>query len=575
MSIPRPSLRRAPSPVPPPSLILLALAVFALCRPPAALAEPDGASSVPAASTAEPRADLQLLLVVDGLRPDYVTAERMPALHALAARGVFFEKHHSAYPTVTRVNSATFATGMHPGGHGILGNTIYVPAAAPRPLNTSDLANLQSIDAASVADHATATATAGELPGTPPGGGGLLTARTLAERLADAGKKFLAIGSGSEGAAFLLNPRVAGLGVLHNDFGLPASLHARAVEVLGPPPADRDSSAKVRRAIDSALRLGIDELHADVLIVWITDPDGTAHATGMGSPQTEAALRNVDAEIARLIDGLRERGLLERTNLLVGSDHGFSTHRGPWDLVTLLVQAGLKSAPDSDDVIVADGAIYLSPLEEAASREDRDARDERIRAIVELLQRTSWVGPIFTRRVSIPGHPEGHFAGTLSFEAARWKHARSADILVGPNWGDEANEAGFAGWTTQKGVAGHGSSSPWDIHNTLIAAGPGFKVGLRNAVPSGNVDLAPTLLALCGVAAPRVAEGAEDGMDGRVLKEALAGGPDPATVKVDERATITRARHDGFEYRLELHESGVDGTDYIDMTRTIRNGDPR
>ena len=42
-------------------------------------------------------------------------------------------------------------------------------------------------------------------------------------------------------------------------------------------------------------------------------------------------------------------------------------------------------------------------------------------------------------------------------------------------------------------------------------------------VPSGNIDLAPTILKLLEL--PAV-----DGMEGRALEEAMAGGPDPAEV---------------------------------------------
>ena len=42
-----------------------------------------------------------LLIVLDGLRPDYVTPELMPNLHALGQRGVVMTRHHAVYPTVT------------------------------------------------------------------------------------------------------------------------------------------------------------------------------------------------------------------------------------------------------------------------------------------------------------------------------------------------------------------------------------------------------------------------------------------------------------------------------------------
>src|SRR4051794_27817933 len=66
-----------------------------------------------------------LLIVVDGLRPDYVTAAVMPALTALGRRGVTFARHHSVYPTVTRVNAASISTGAYPEMHGLMGNTVF------------------------------------------------------------------------------------------------------------------------------------------------------------------------------------------------------------------------------------------------------------------------------------------------------------------------------------------------------------------------------------------------------------------------------------------------------------------
>ena len=51
-----------------------------------------------------------LLIVLDGLRPDYVTRELMPNLYALGQRGVVMNRHHAVYPTVTRVNASSIST---------------------------------------------------------------------------------------------------------------------------------------------------------------------------------------------------------------------------------------------------------------------------------------------------------------------------------------------------------------------------------------------------------------------------------------------------------------------------------
>ena len=118
----------------------------------------------------------------------------------------------------------------------------------------------------------------------------------------------------------------------------------------------------------------------------------------------------------------------------------------------------------SKDVVVAEGAVYLRSA----------AAKARLTEIVDMLKRRPEVGAIFTRAREA-GQQEGVVAGTLSFDVARWNHPRSGDILVSANWSDRANEYGFKGTTTQDGVAGHGTSSPYDIHNTLIAAGPDFR----------------------------------------------------------------------------------------------------
>src|ERR1700730_1013636 len=146
-------------------------------------------------------AHTHLVIVVDGLRPDYVTAEVMPRLVRLGERGIVFRAHHSVFPTVTRVNASSFVTGAYPETHGLMGNNIYIPAAnATKGLDTGERANLESIERAE---------------------GKLLTAPTLSEILKPEGKTLLAISSGSSGSAYLLNHTVATGGIVHYDYTLP------------------------------------------------------------------------------------------------------------------------------------------------------------------------------------------------------------------------------------------------------------------------------------------------------------------------------------------------------------------
>lgn len=101
-------------------------------------------SAVAAVTVFQPRATaqstrFQLRIVVDGLRPDSVTRAAMPRLYAMGQRGVWCDANHSVFPTVTRVNASSIATGSYPETHGLLGNTIYSEKTFPtKGINTSE-----------------------------------------------------------------------------------------------------------------------------------------------------------------------------------------------------------------------------------------------------------------------------------------------------------------------------------------------------------------------------------------------------------------------------------------------------
>ena len=108
-----------------------------------------------------------------------------------------------------------------------------------------------------------------------------------------------------------------------------------------------------------------------------------------------------------------------------------------------------------------------------------------------------------------------------------WSSARNAFGVRGTDMGDAASGV----------TSDHGSMSPWTIRSTLVASGPDFKRGVTLGVPAGNVDIAPTILALEGLDTT--------GVDGRVLREALAGGPDEEQVPVQTRLHVTEAHRPG------------------------------
>ena len=472
-----------------------------------------------------------LVIVVDGLRPDYVTPALMPRLSRLGGRGVVFRAHHSVFPTVTRVNAASFVTGAYPERHGLMGNTIYLPAVDPlKGLDTGDRATMER--AASVE-------------------GRLLTAPTLDEMLTAANKRLLVASSGSSGSAFILDPIVGRGSTIHPEFTRPSSLTQRVRAVLGTAPEKTlPNDGQNQFAVDGYLTLGLDELRPDVTMMWISDPDSTAHANGIGTETSQRSLSLVDAAIGRIEDTLKRRGLLEHTNILVTSDHGFSTHTGELRLAKLVEPFAMKMPDGTSDIAVAEGAIYLR------SATDRDAR---VAALVAALQQRPEVGAVFTA-AAVSGQADGRVPGTLSFDLVHVGHPRAGQILVSANWTDRANAAGFRGTTAQTGTAGHGTSSPFDIHNTLIAAGPDFREGVTSDVPTGNVDVMPTLLHLLGMPVP-------PSVQGRVLTEGLQGATpsEPAVQHREVRAETADGR-----YRATAFLSAVNGHEYLDRTEVVR-----
>jgi predicted AlkP superfamily pyrophosphatase or phosphodiesterase len=508
----------------------LTLAAFSLvlsgCSAVGASSAPDGPLQLPERHT--------LLLVLDGLRPDYISPERMPRLASLREEGAWSEWHHAVFPTVTRVNAPSLVTGAAPGVHGLMENAIHVPAVSrDRVLNTGSATELMRAEAA--------------------WNGELLTAPDLAELLAEAGKRLMVTSSGSPGSAYLLNHRTPTGPVLNNELVVPDTLAPHLDALLGPlPPPARPNRARNRRAVDAYLEFGIPRYAPHVVVMWLNDPDGTAHAEGIGSPVTLEALAHVDEEVGRILDTLDARGFLDRTDIIITSDHGFSTHVGTGQVEALLVEQGLKESIMSSEVVVAGGGIYVY-----------EGGPQRVEAIVRLLQDTPWVGAVFTRGEE-PGDVEGRVPGTLSFASIHYDHPRAPDILFSADWSDEVNAWGWTGSTWQSGTAGHGTSSPWDIRATLLAVGPSFRKGFSTPLPTGHRDIAPTILHLHGLTPP-------PSMQGRVLRELLEGGPAVSEIATQQEEHTVTTRQGGRPYRLSLFTTRADGADYVRHTRVDRS----
>ena len=115
--------------------------------------------------------------------------------------------------------------------------------------------------------------------------------------------------------------------------------------------------------------------------MWLSDLDSTAHAKGVGAPETVEVLRHVDGEIKRIEDGLKAAGLFDGYDIWVTSDHGFSTHTGAVDLDAVLKPFARTLADGSPRIVTSGGAIYVR---------DGDAGGRRRRSSRRCRRRPEW-----------------------------------------------------------------------------------------------------------------------------------------------------------------------------------------
>jgi hypothetical protein len=484
---------------------------------------------------AQDKKDIRTLIVFfDGLRPDYITPEAMPNLYAFSKAGSYGKQHHSVFPTVTRVNASSYSSGSYPSAHGLMGNTVYFPEVnKTKGLNTGDYAELNKI-AESTHGH-------------------LLTAISLGEVLQASGAKMMVFSSGSTGQAMMQNHTVSGGAIVNPGLILPKSFKEPLLKEIGPIPAHAKPNTPQHQWVTNALiHYGLTLDGPMVSAIWFSDPDGTAHSDGIGVPSSMASIKSVDTEFGRILTSLKEKNLLQNFNIIISADHGFITDVGKVGLSEFLIGQGIKKDTESDDVVVAEGAVYV-----------KDHNAEVIKKIISALQAQEWVGPVFTQGKK-PGDLKGSVEGTLSFESIHWNHPdRTADILVDENWDDRKNSLGYAGTSFSRGVAGHGGLSPYEVHIALLASGPSFKKAFESEIPTSNVDIVPTILAIHNIAIP-------SSMNGRVMTELfVAKGKEPK-VTVKKEITTTSAEFQGGTYTLTLERSIVGKYQYVDFAKVVR-----
>jgi hypothetical protein len=413
-----------------------------------------------------------IMVILDGLRRDFITEATTPRLMAFMRRAEYFPAFRSAFPSATRIVSATFATGCFPARHTLQGNAVALledGVLVPHDVGRPDfLLHKKAVTGQSLA-----------VP-------------TLAERLAP------------HGGAIVFNNVSPGAARAHDPDGFGHVYHRAFSVGPGLRPVDDPLRVNLDAAGDRAMT---DRFITEVIrqrrpapgVLWCGEPDHIQHNVPLGSPEHLTVPREADRHAGMVMDAVtRERDNGDDILLIVASDHGHETVSGVIDVEEDLIAAGLKHGPDSSDVVaMANGTatlVYLHP--EAASR--RAALDAHLRAAV-------WAGSVFSAdTLGSVGHAPDHgLAFAVSMRTDDGLNAFGVpgrSLMAKPRWARP----------DRLGCGQHGGLGVFEQSPVLMIDSPDFKAGERRAGVVRIVDLAPTISRHLRVPA--------EGMDGVALQ---------------------------------------------------------
>lgn len=358
-------------------------------------------------------ADPTILISIDGFRADYLAPGVTPELSRLAALGAQGVIRPS-FPSKTFPNHYTLVTGLRPDHHGIVDNNMRDPKI---PGVTFKLSNREAVTDPRWWDD-----------GEPI----WVTAEKAGRRTA------IMFWPGSEAPVHGMRPtdwRTYDAGV---------SAAARVDQVLAwldAPPAERP----------------------DFIALYFDAVDTAGHNYGPRSPQVRAALRETDAALARLTEGLSKRGL--RANIVVVSDHGMAEISA--DRIIRLDQ--IVSA-DAGEALTMGAFLTYYP---AAARE----AEVSAALLAPHEHMTCWAKDKI---------PAAYHYGT---------HRRVAPIICLPETGWEIVTAtSLAKWGVKGGDHGFDPYAP-EMQALFLGVGPAFRVATRTPL-TDNVDVYPLLMRL-------------------------------------------------------------------------------
>jgi predicted AlkP superfamily pyrophosphatase or phosphodiesterase len=414
-----------------------------------------------------------VIVICDSLRADLITPRDAPFLTEFGRRSAHFANHRSVFPSTTRTSAASIATGCLPARHGLLGNTMAI--------DEGDGLVCLSVGKPDFRDRLHRAT------------GRTLHRPTLAERVSRQGGTAIAISNVSPGAAYFLDPD--GFGWVYNPAGSfgPGRRPLPAEEGLAISKGDAGDTVATERFCEEVLR----ERAPTVALLWLSEPDYTGHHTPLGSPAHRRAIASADENVRRVaetVSSLDPTG--ENILFVVGSDHGMETVAETIDLDALLIEAGLKGAATSSEVVVA-------PNGTSALLYFADPAGPLVGEVARFLETQDWVGRTFVGPgLAATGLPTGspmQIAVTLKSDDRANPHGVPGHSPVVRDALEPKDATGFG----QHGGLGRNEQSPF-----LFISGDSFAPGPRHG-RSSLIDIAPTALRHLGLPATE--------MDGQAL----------------------------------------------------------
>jgi predicted AlkP superfamily pyrophosphatase or phosphodiesterase len=396
-----------------------------------------------------------VVISIDGMRPDYVLKAdehnlKIPNLRRILKDGAHATGVRGVLPTVTYPSHTTILTGVWPVKHHIYSNVVFDPLSlnlAGWTWYAEDIAVPTLWDAASKA--------------------GLIT-----------GSVSWPVSVGAAGIRYNIPEYWRASKFPGEDVKLlkvisTPGLMAEIEKEAGAYVTDLDDAAHGDRQRTLYAAYILRHKHAQFMTVHLASLDHLEHAAGPFSPEANAALEQIDAEVGEL------EAAAPNAIFCILSDHGFTRTDHSFNLVSVFREEGLATKTDwkaYPDLEGGSAAIIL-----------KDPKDEATRAKVEKLLHRLAADPKNGIAQILDPKQIAAFGGRP--DAAFWVDMQS-NFTVGAT--DRPNKVG--------GAHGYAPSNPQLLASFFIA-GPKIKAGLD----LGEIDMrsiAATLAKALGVSFP-------------------------------------------------------------------------